>query len=90
MINVSCRVTRRTRRKDNRKKFHTTLARLMTTTQKADEGILQMIADTEGTQVSSIEQTKPDDVVRVFFENFNSLCLFQKGKNYRKKIKRLR
>ena len=90
MINVSCRVTRRTRRKENRKKFHTTLARLMTTTQKADEGILQMIADTEGTQVSSIEQTKPDDVVRVFFENFNSLCLFQKGKNYRKKIKRLR
>ena len=62
----------------------------MSTTQEVDQDILQIISDTEGTQVSNIEQTKPDDVVRVFFENFNSLCLFQKGKNRRKKIKHLR
>ena len=62
----------------------------MTTTQEADQDILKIILDTEGTQVSNVEQTKPDDVVRVFFENFNSLCLFQKGRKRRKKIKRLR
>ena len=67
-----------------------TLAKIVKITQEADENIVKLIEETKGTQVSQVKQAKPDDVVRVFFENFNSLGVFTQGKARRKKIKRLR
>ena len=57
----------------------------MTTTQDADQDILKIISDTEGTQVSSVEQTKPDDVVRVFFGNFQQSVPVSKRKQAKEK-----
>ena len=78
------------KRKKRKKMYQTTLEKIVKTTQEADENILKLIEETKGTQVSQIKQAKPDDVVRVFFENFNSLGVFTQGKARRKKIKRLR
>ena len=64
-MNEACRETRWTKRKKRKKLYQTTLAEIVKTTQAADENIVQLISEAKGTQVSGLEQTKPDDVTRV-------------------------
>ena len=66
-MNEACRETRWTKRKKRKKLYQTTLAEIVKTTQAADENIVQLIEETKGTQVNEVKQTKPDDVIRVFF-----------------------
>ena len=56
--------------------YQTALSKMLKTTEETDQDILKIISETVRTQVSKVEQTKLDDVVRVFFGNVNSLCLF--------------
>ena len=83
-------VTRRSRRK-NKKHDLRVLALDFIRQEKIAKGEVQKVEEKmQKGQVGKVPKHKQDDTVRLYFENFNSLSVFVKGKFRRAKIRRLR
>ena len=67
------------RSKTNKKKLNATSGEIATARQAVKERVREMLQDWKHGGHGHIDQTKTDEIVRVYLENFNSLSIEKKG-----------
>ena len=85
LINFTNKENSSRSRKSRATHLKATAFQLVSHDRAATEAVQEQVADfcKSGTY-GSIPREKPDDIIRVYFENFNSLSVFRTGKHRRK------